>query len=108
MKNPAIALKRAFTDPTPAHEGRVTKAVESVTAKVPSIGYLTLALASLGVSASLALLFRKRELANFVGLWVPTFMIAGLYNKIVKVHGHDQEDHGIFEMEITERAASIL
>jgi hypothetical protein len=32
----------------------------------------------------------KKETAQFVGHWVPTFLILGLYNKIVKVAGHDR------------------
>jgi hypothetical protein len=27
--------------------------------------------------------------ANFVGQWAPTFLILGLYNKMVKLHGSD-------------------
>jgi len=30
--------------------------------------------------------------ANFVGQWVPTFLLFGVYNKIVKVAGHDRSD----------------
>jgi hypothetical protein len=29
----------------------------------------------------------KKEAANFVGHWAPTFLILGLYNKMVKLHG---------------------
>ena len=31
-----------------------------------------------------------REDANWVGQWAPTFLILGLYNKIVKVAGSDR------------------
>jgi hypothetical protein len=40
-------------------------------------------------------LLGKQKLANFVGQWAPTLLIFGLYNKIVKVAGHDQFDTGI-------------
>jgi hypothetical protein len=30
-------------------------------------------------------------MSNFVGQWVPTFLIFGLYNKLVKLHGSDTE-----------------
>jgi hypothetical protein len=36
----------------------------------------------------LQLLGRKHE-AQFVGQWVPTILILGLYNKMVKQHGSD-------------------
>ena len=39
--------------------------------------------------ASLHLLGRKED-AQFVGHWAPTFLILGLYNKIVKVAGSDR------------------
>jgi hypothetical protein len=31
---------------------------------------------------------------NFIAQWVPTLLIIGLYNKVVKVEGHDQTDRG--------------
>jgi hypothetical protein len=31
----------------------------------------------------------KEELSLFVGQWAPSFMLLGLYNKIVKVGGSD-------------------
>lgn len=74
-------------------EGILTKRVEDVTAQVPSIGYLALAAGSLVLSAGIAAFTQKRSLANFVGLWVPSFMLIGIYNKLVKLEGHDQFDH---------------
>jgi hypothetical protein len=32
----------------------------------------------------------KKQVANFIGQWVPTVLLFGVYNKIVKVAGHDQ------------------
>lgn len=31
--------------------------------------------------------------ANFVGQWVPTLLMLGVYNKIVKVMGSDRTEH---------------
>jgi hypothetical protein len=75
-------------------EGKLTKTVEKVTAQVPSIGYLTLAICSMAVSAGISLFGspRRQPLANFIGLWVPTIMVAGLYNKLVKLEGSDAFD----------------
>jgi hypothetical protein len=76
---------------TKPREGRVAKAIESRTARLPSDLFLWGAGAS--VLASLTLqLFDREEDAQFVGQWVPTLLILGLYNKIVKELGHDRED----------------
>lgn len=75
-----------------AREGRITKTVEAYTAKVPSIAYLGLALGSMALSASLAAVGNRKTMANFVGLWVPTLMLVGIYNKLVKLEGSDRFD----------------
>ena len=79
----------AFASEQPIKEDQLTRSVESQTAKVPSIGYLGLAVGSMVVSAALAFIFKKRDLANFVGLWAPSILIMGLYNKVVKVEHED-------------------
>jgi hypothetical protein len=56
---------------------------------LPSDVFLWTALGSMAGSLVLAL-SGKQKLATFVGQWVPTMLIFGLYNKIVKVAGHDQ------------------
>ncbi len=71
-------------------EGKITKEIEKVTSQIPSGGYLTLAIGSLALSATLAAFSKRKSMANFVGLWVPTFLLFGIYNKIVKVEGSDQ------------------
>jgi hypothetical protein len=74
----------------PIKEGKLTKKVENQTAKIPSMAYLNLALGSLALSAGIKLFTRKASTASFVGLWVPTFLLLGLYNKIVKIEGNDR------------------
>lgn len=69
-------------------EGTVTKAIEHYTSQVPSGTYLSLAVGSIGLSLTLRLLGQKHA-AEFVGHWVPTILILGLYNKIVKLHGSE-------------------
>ncbi len=69
-------------------EGTVTKAIEHYTSQVPSGTYLSLAVGSMGLSLALRL-FGQKHAANFVGQWVPTILILGLYNKIVKLEGSD-------------------
>jgi hypothetical protein len=70
------------------HEGDLTRAVETQTAKIPSIGFLNLAIGSMVLSAVTALIFRNRPLGNFFGLWVPSLMLVGVYNKLVKMEAH--------------------
>jgi hypothetical protein len=70
-------------------EGELTKRIEEQTAKIPSVGYLGLAVGSMALSLGLALFAPRKEFANFVGLWAPTILIMGLYNKLVKVEGSD-------------------
>ncbi len=71
-------------------EGKLTKAVENYTAQVPSIAYLGLALGSMLLSAGIAGFTTRKTVANFVGLWVPTIMLVGVYNKLVKLEGNDR------------------
>jgi hypothetical protein len=75
---------------TERKEGRVAKNIEKQTSKLPSDTFLW---ASLGAMASsLALkLAKQNHMALFVGQWAAPFLLLGLYNKIVKVEGHDKE-----------------
>ena len=70
-------------------EGNVAMAIEDQTAKLPSDTFLWLGLGSMAASLGLQLV-GKKETAQFVGHWVPTLLILGLYNKLVKVAGHDR------------------
>jgi hypothetical protein len=74
-------------------EGRVAKAIEEQTAKIPSDVFLWAALAAMGVSLTLKLLAKKHS-ALFVGQWASPFLLLGIYNKLVKLEGHDRQDTG--------------
>ncbi len=78
---------RTFTPPEHS-EGKVARAIESQTAKLPSDTFLWLAGGSIATSLTLKLMGRDKD-ALFVGQWAPTFLILGLYNKLVKVAGSD-------------------
>jgi hypothetical protein len=41
------------------------------------------------LSAGLAIFSERKEFANFVGLWAPSFLLIGIYNKLVKLQGSD-------------------
>ncbi|MEC3881666.1 hypothetical protein U9S71_18640 [Parapedobacter sp. 10938] len=76
----------------PQHrEGNTTKAIEDQTAKLPSKIFLCAALTAMGVSLALKCSGHK-HMALFVGQWAAPFLLLGTYNKIVKTHGHDQQD----------------
>ena len=72
-------------------EGQLTKKIEHQTAKIPSTFFLAAAGASVAVAMGLAFT-RKKQWANFVGQWVPTILLLGIYNKIVKTQGSDQQE----------------
>lgn len=69
-------------------EGQITKMIESQTARIPSGTYLTLGIGAMAASL-LLMMVRQKNLANFVGQWVPTILIVGLYNKLVKQRGSE-------------------
>lgn len=72
-------------------EGRVTRKIENQTAKIPSDYFLWAALGSMAVSAALQC-SKSKHISLFVGQWAPSFLLLGIYNKLVKQLGHDQSD----------------
>src|SRR5262249_6831007 len=72
-------------------EGMVARTIEQQTAKLPSDLFLWAAGGSIIGSLFLQFAGRKEE-SLFVGLWAPTFLILGLYNKLVKVAGSDSTE----------------
>ncbi|WP_419803992.1 hypothetical protein [Terriglobus sp.] len=71
-----------------AQEGKVTAYIESYTSKVPSGIFLAAAIGSILGSVSFQIAGKKNA-ALFVGQWVAPFLILGIYNKQVKLHGSD-------------------
>ena len=74
-------------------EGLVAKTIEEQTAKLPSDLFLWSALGAMTVSAGLKIAGRKNS-ALFVGQWAAPMLLFGVYNKLVKLEGHDQNDKG--------------
>lgn len=72
-------------------EGATAKAIEEQTSKLPSDLFLYASLASMGTSLALKCLGHKHT-ALFVGQWAAPFLLLGIYNKLVKLEGHDAED----------------
>ena len=72
----------------PHAEGKAARKMEAKTSQLPSDVWLWAA----GASILASLLFRavgRSEDANFIGHWAPTFLIIGVYNKIVKLLGSE-------------------
>jgi hypothetical protein len=72
-------------------EGQVAKSIEEQTAKLPSDVFLWAAIGSMAASASLQMAGNKHA-SLFVGQWAPSFLLLGVYNKLVKQLGSDFTD----------------
>ncbi|MGZ5286192.1 MAG: hypothetical protein ACXWV0_06165 [Flavisolibacter sp.] len=79
----------ATTMKNPAHkEGTVARVIEEQTAKIPSDIFLWTAVGAIALSLTLQLTGAKHK-SLFVGQWVAPFLLLGIYNKLVKLEGHD-------------------
>ncbi|WP_343689322.1 hypothetical protein [Chitinophaga sp.] len=77
---------------TAFEEGKTTEKIEKQTSKVPSTTFLIAAVAAMGVSLAFQCV-RKKHTSLFIGQWAAPFLLLGIYNKIVKVAGHDRGDN---------------
>lgn len=91
MENVLTEKTQSWSDNNAATEGPITKQIEKQTAKIPSDVFLWAALGSMATSLTLKIMGRKHD-ALFVGQWAAPFLLLGVYNKMVKVAGHDQFD----------------
>lgn len=82
---------RTQSEQRAGREGHVARTIEHETSKLPSDLFLWGAGASILASLGLMAMGKKAS-ANFIGQWAPTMLLLGIYNKIVKVAGHDQSD----------------
>jgi hypothetical protein len=76
---------------TEHREGPIARTIEEQTAKFPSDIFLWAALGSMAVSLTLQLSNAKHR-SLFIGQWAPSFLLFGIYNKLVKLEGHDKND----------------
>ncbi len=74
-------------------EDQFTKTIEAYTAAIPSSTYLGVAIGAMALSL-LCQVTGQGKWGNFIAQWVPTWLIIGVYNKLVKLEGHDQYDRG--------------
>jgi len=74
-------------------EDDVTKSIERYTAGIPSSLFLAVAVGAMGLSL-MGQFGGRGKWGNFIAQWVPTLLVMGIYNKLVKLEGHDQQDRG--------------
>jgi hypothetical protein len=89
-----MAVDFARTDAYSQSEGRVAKTIEEQTSKLPSDTFLWMAVGAMAASATLQIIGNK-HVSLFVGQWAPTFLIFGLYNKLVKQLGSDRTENAV-------------
>jgi hypothetical protein len=82
----------SITDNPRHREGELARTLEHETAKLPSDTFLWAAVTVMAASLALQLI-GKKHLSLFIGQWTAPFLLFGVYNKIVKVAGHDQQDN---------------
>lgn len=89
-------------------EGPVALSIEKQTAKLPSDWFLWAAGAAMAASLAFEVVGLVRggkrgflgsqerkaaaPMASFVGMWAPSLLLLGVYNKIVKVAGSDRRN----------------
>jgi len=77
------------TNFNPEHsEGPVATKIEEQTAKLPSDLFLWTGIGFMALSLAFQLT-GKQKTSNFIGHWPANILILGLYNKLVKLEGHD-------------------
>jgi len=74
-------------------EDELTKTIERYTGAIPSSAFLGVAVAAMALSLA-AQVTGGGKWGNFIAQWAPTWLMVGLYNKMVKLEGHDQSDRG--------------
>ena len=89
--NPATEASEQVYEPSAVRraehaEGSLTRLIEQQTAKVASDAFLVASFAAIGVSLYYYVT-GNRERSNLVGLWAPTLLTMGVYNKLVKMLG---------------------
>ena len=88
--NPAADREDAY-EPAPVvrdehSEPTFTRVLEQHTARIPSHWFLLVAFGAMGTSLGLELA-GKRRWSRLLGMWAPTLLITGVYNKLVKSFG---------------------
>lgn len=100
---------QAGADVSAQREGPIARSIEQRTAKIPSDIFLWAAGATVLASLAFEVMGMVRgerrsfirgmraptmsaPIAGFLGMWVPSLLLLGVYNKIVKVAGSDRSE----------------
>ncbi|HEX6587977.1 MAG TPA: hypothetical protein VF039_03060 [Longimicrobiales bacterium] len=89
--NPAAEESMGVYRPAPVlrdvhEESELTRLIEQQAARVPSHYFLVGALGAMAASIAFEVSGNER-MSRFVGMWAPTLLITGVYNKLVKTLG---------------------
>jgi hypothetical protein len=90
-KNPTINKKNMQIEEKGFKEGKTATLIENTTGKIPSDFFLWGAAGAVAASLTLKIM-RKEHASLLLGQWVAPLLLLGVYNKIVKVAGHDQDN----------------
>lgn len=75
-------------------EGRVARGIERQTSRIPSDVFLWSALSVLGLGF-LMQVRERRDSGIMVSQLAPVLLILGLYNKLVKIGGHERQEQEV-------------
>jgi hypothetical protein len=89
-----MATDFARADVASRSEGQIAKTIEHQTSRLPSDAFLWMAVGAMTASATLQMMGNK-HVSLFIGQWAPTFLIFGLYNKLVKQLGSDRTENAV-------------
>lgn len=78
--------------PKSSKEGVVTKKSGKSLGSIPPAFFLILAGAAVAFSVGLATSKKQRRWASFVGQWVPTILLLGVYDKVMKTQSGDKDE----------------
>ena len=89
--NPAAEESLEVYRPAPVRrdvheESELTRLIEQQAARIPSHWFLVGALGAMAASISFEIAGNER-MSRYVGMWAPTLLITGVYNKLVKTLG---------------------
>lgn len=89
--NPAAQESLGVYRPAPVlrdvhEESALTRLIEQQAARIPSHYFLVGALGAMAASIAFEVAGNER-MSRFVGMWAPTLLITGVYNKMVKTLG---------------------
>jgi hypothetical protein len=77
-------------------EDEFTKSIEEYTVAIPSSAYVGVALGAMALSLVCQATGRDKW-GNFIAQWVPTWLIIGVYDKLVKLEGYSRPSAQMME-----------